>query len=166
MTAASRRSVLTALAAVPAAGVPALADVAGTSEPDPVFALIDAAKQANARLHEELRYSGELDEQRCANLELSAKAAWEAEDAALAAKPRTLAGLAEQLIFAAEFLAEQTCLCEDGPWFDEATVILPLLMNAARMVDGSFASKIALSERLAKIMSFVDQENEPWRHNS
>jgi hypothetical protein len=154
MTAASRRSVLTALAAVPAAGVPAFAAIADTSKPDPIFALIDAAKQANARLHDEgLRYSGELDEQRRANLELSAKAAREAEDAALAAKPRTLAGLAEQLIFAAEFLAEQTCLCEDGPWFDEATDILPLLVNAARMLDGELVSKIGLSEQLAERLS-------------
>jgi hypothetical protein len=42
----SRRSVLTAIAAVPVAGVPAVAEVADTSEPDPIFALIDAAKLA------------------------------------------------------------------------------------------------------------------------
>jgi len=37
----SRRSVLAALAAAPAASVPALAGVAATSEPDPIFLAIE-----------------------------------------------------------------------------------------------------------------------------
>jgi hypothetical protein len=52
----SRRSVLTALAVVPAAGVPALADVADASEPDPIFALIDAARLTTAALNEALSF--------------------------------------------------------------------------------------------------------------
>jgi hypothetical protein len=64
-------------------------------------------------------------------------------------------------MFGAEFLAERTALGEDGPEFDDGTVLLPLLVNAARMIDGPLVSKIELSERLAKILSFVDQpENE------
>jgi hypothetical protein len=52
MTAASpsRRSVLTALAAAPVTGVPALAGAPDPGEPDPVFALIDAARLALERL--------------------------------------------------------------------------------------------------------------------
>jgi hypothetical protein len=42
----SRRSVLTAIAAVSVAGVPALADAADAGEPAPVFALIDAPRLA------------------------------------------------------------------------------------------------------------------------
>jgi hypothetical protein len=73
----------------------------------------------------------------------------------------TWSGLVAQLIFAAEFLAEETSLGEDGPNFDEGTVLLPLLVNAARMIDSAVVPKIELSEQLAKIMSFVDQaENE------
>jgi hypothetical protein len=84
----------------------------------------------------------------------------DAEDAVIDAKPRTWSGLVAQLIFAAEFLAEEASLGEDGPNFDEGTVLLPLLVNAARMIDSAVVSKIELSEQLAK-MSFVDQaENE------
>jgi hypothetical protein len=68
MTAASRRFVLTALAAMPVGGVPALADVAATGEPDPIFSLIDAARLARARLYEVLDVFNELEE-----LELSNK---------------------------------------------------------------------------------------------
>jgi hypothetical protein len=73
----SRSSVLTALAAVSAASVPALADVADTSEPDPIFALIDAA-----RLGDE-------------------------EYAVLETMPCTRAGLVAQLMFAAEYLSDE-----------------------------------------------------------
>jgi hypothetical protein len=45
----SRRSVLTALAAVPAASVPALAGVADTSEPDPIFLAIEMHRDAYNR---------------------------------------------------------------------------------------------------------------------
>jgi hypothetical protein len=49
----------------------------------------------------------------------------------------------------------------DGPELDDGTVVLPLLVNAAWTIDGTLVSKIGLSERLAKILSYVDQaENE------
>jgi hypothetical protein len=42
---------------------------------------------------------------------------------------------------------------------DQSLIIslLPLLVNAVRMIDGPLVSKIGLSERLAKIMSYEDQ---------
>ena len=143
----SRRTVLTALAVTPVAGVPALADAAGTSEPDPIFALIDAAKRANANLSE----AAEEKESECVHILL------DAEKAVLNAKPRTLTGLAAQLLFAAEYLAGETMLFDAGPLFDEGTCLLPLLVNAARMIDGPLVSKIGLSDRLAKILSFEEQ---------
>lgn len=131
-----------------------------------------------ARLHEvlgelnrleELEYSGELEEQLRANLELSLAAVREkegecvekilnADDAVLHAKPRTRGGAVAQLMFAAELLAEQIPLDEDGPEFSDDNRILPLLVNAAQMIDWPLFSKIGLSERLAKILSFADQE--------
>jgi hypothetical protein len=36
--------------------------------------------------------------------------------------------------------------------------ILLLLVNAARVIDGPLVSKIELSERLVKILSYEDQE--------
>jgi hypothetical protein len=115
----SRRSVLTALAEVPAPGVPALADVANTSEPDPIFALIDAAKRAETVLLEASGQLGEMEEQCRANPNLSLAEADEnaakcchvlcdAEDAVLDVKPRTLSGLAAQLMFAAERVTRVT----------------------------------------------------------
>jgi hypothetical protein len=56
----SRRSVLTAVATVPIAGLPALADIADAGKPDPVFALIEAAKQADACFRKEPKYRGGL----------------------------------------------------------------------------------------------------------
>jgi len=65
MTAASpsRRSVLTALAAVPVTGVPALADVANTGEPDPVFALIDSARLARKAREAALEIENAIEEE-------------------------------------------------------------------------------------------------------
>jgi hypothetical protein len=169
MTAASRRSVLTALAAVPVASVPVLADAADAGEPDPIFALIDAARLA-LKAHEEaldncfdpaeaqavalakVRFGDKLCDLEALYPPL--KAAQEkidalgtiqcdAEDAVLDAKPRTLSGLAAQLIFAAEI------------WLynDPADFLVPLLVNAARMIDGPLVSKIGLSEYLAEHLS-------------
>jgi len=153
MTAASpsRRSVLTALAAVPPAGVPALADAAATGDPDPLFALIDAVKLAEAaRDAQDADYDAVFD----------------AEDAVMDARPRTRAGVAAQLMFAAEFLAELIEFDEDGPKLGVRDRILLLLVNAAQVIDGSLVSKIRLSERLAEILSYVDQaENESWLRN-
>jgi hypothetical protein len=144
--------------------VPAVAGVADTSEPDAIFALIDAAKLAQARFLkvleelnnklEELSHSGELDAQRRTNLELSLAevrekerqccgASSDADNAVLDAKPRTLVGLASPLIFAAECYLFN----EKDEYF------LPLLVNAARMIDGPLVSKIGLSEQLAEILS-------------
>jgi hypothetical protein len=53
-------------------------------------------------------------------------------------------------------VAEQTWLLEDGPVFDDAGRLLPLLANAARMIDGPLVSKIGHSERLVEILSYVD----------
>jgi hypothetical protein len=75
----------------------------------------------------------------------------------LDATPRTLAGLAAQLVFAAEYLAPGIPLYDDGPLFDESTRLLLLLVNAARMIDASRVSKIGLSEGLAKILSYEEQ---------
>jgi hypothetical protein len=163
--------------------VSALAGVAGTSEPDPIFALINAARlawaahvaappaesaaQKEAYAIRDAHYGGD---QRC-DLEAIypplkvaqervyalCDIACDAEDAALGAKPSTLAGLAAQFIFAAECLAEETQLFDDGPLFDNGTRILPLLVNAARMIDAPLVSRIGLSERLAKILSYEDQ---------
>jgi hypothetical protein len=170
MTAASRRSILTALAAVPAVGVPALDDVADTSEPDPVFSLIDAARLALEALNEALEIENAIEEEAIAarrakyggapwprDLEDECpplKAAQEkidalgtiqcdAEDAVLDAKPRTLAGVAAQLICA----AERYSVNEKDEYF------LPLLVNAARMIDSAVVSKIGLSEQLAGRLS-------------
>jgi hypothetical protein len=134
----SRRSVLTALA-VSAAGVPALAGVAGTIEPDPNFALIDAARLANA--------AHNAQHADCA-------AVFDTEDAVLDAMPRTHAGVAAQLMFAAEFMAEQVSIDENDPAWDR---ILLLLVNAAQVIDGPLVSKIGFSERLAEILSYEDQ---------
>src|SRR5262245_17787249 len=144
----SRRTVLTALAAATTASVPAFASVAGTSELDPIFALIEAAKRANANLSE----TAEEKESECVHILL------DAEKAVLNAKPRTLAGLVAQFLFAAEYLAELTWLNEDGgPFYSDEGLVLPLLVNAARMVDGALVAKIGLSDRLEKILSFKEQ---------
>jgi hypothetical protein len=67
----------------------------------------------------------------------------DAENAVLDAKPRTLAGLAAQLIFAAEIWV----------YDDLSGFLIPLLVNAARMIDGPLVSKIALSKQLAERLS-------------
>jgi hypothetical protein len=180
----SRCTVLTALAAVPVAGMPALADAADADELGPIFALIEAAKVAEAAHNEALHsllypaekqaYAerakhGDGPHKALEDIYPPLKAAREklyalstiqcdAEDAVIDAKSRTRAGLAAQLMFAAEFLAEQTNLGEEGPEFDDTTVLLPLLVNAARMIDSPLVSKIALSDRLAEILSYEDQE--------
>jgi hypothetical protein len=150
----SRRSVLTALAAVPAVGVPALADVADAGEPDPIFALIEAANLAKAKYSKALEIEGAAerqafaireaeygDDRRC-NLKAiypPLKAAEKkcaafgyalgvAEEAALDAKARTRAGLAAQLMFAAENY--ESALNLDY-------CLVPLLVNAARTIGGS-----------------------------
>jgi hypothetical protein len=66
-----------------------------------------------------------------------------AEDAVLDAKPLTLSGLAAQLMCA----AERYSVNEKDEYF------LPLLVNAARMIDGPLVSKIGLSEQLAERLS-------------
>jgi hypothetical protein len=127
--------------------VPALAvaGVAGTSEPDPIFALIDAAKLAEAAFYEasdRVMAMHHADPARDAAYEKSSalcEILCDAEDAVFNAKPRTLAGLAAQLIFAAEYAA-------DGR---EADYLFPVVMNVARLLDGPLVSKIGLSERLA-----------------
>jgi hypothetical protein len=172
MTAASpsRRSVLTALAAVPVAGVPALADVANTSEPDPIFALLDAARFAKAKYSKALEIEGAAerqafaireaeygDDRRCnlkaiyPPLKVARKkcaalgyALSVAEEAALDAKARTLAGLAAQLIFAAE--SYESAL-------DLDYCLVPLLVNPAWAIEGPLVSKIGLSEQLAGRLS-------------
>jgi hypothetical protein len=161
------RDVLTALAAVSAVSVPALAGVADTGEPDPIFALIDAARLAKAAHIAALPSESAAQKQayairdadyggdRSCNLETicpALKAAREkvetlcdiecrAEDAVIDAKPRTLAGLIAQLIFAAEYLAEMTMLAEDGPIYSDEGRLLPLLVNAARMIDGPLSQR-------------------------
>jgi hypothetical protein len=171
----SRRSVLTALAAVPVAGVPAVADVADTSESDPIFALIDAVRLALKAHEEALEIQADIEEEAIA----AAKAKYggaprpldleedeypplkeirekndplsgiqcDAENAVLDAKPRTLAGLAGQLIIAA------------GVWLHnepDHDRLLSLLVNAARLVGGS---EIEIPEELAEFIS--DDEDQP-----
>lgn len=121
---------------MPVAGVPALAGVADAGEPDPVFGLIDAAKQERAYLDE---YFDNLDGQPASLVEAGRKCetVLMAEMAAIAAKATTSAGLVTQLMFAAEWWAQH-----DG-------YIVSPLVNAARMLDGPLVSKIGLSERLA-----------------
>jgi hypothetical protein len=65
---------------------------------------------------------------------------WDAEDAVLDAKPRTLAGLAAQLICA----AERYSLNANDEY------LVPLLVNAARTIGGS---EIELLEQLAEFLS-------------
>jgi hypothetical protein len=159
MTAASRRFVLTALAAMPVGGVPALADVAATGEPDPIFSLIDAARLARARLYEvldvfneleELELSNKLDEQHrelLADVEEKESqccgALYYAENAILGTKLCTHAGVATQLIFAADRYSANEV--------DE--YLIPLLVNAARVIDNAVVSKIGLSDQLARRLS-------------
>jgi hypothetical protein len=175
MTAASRRSVLTALATAPAAGVPAFAgDAADAGEPDPIFALIDAAKMALKALNEALEIENDIEEETIAAVRAKygdgpwprdledeyppLKAMMEktsllsdiqcrAEDAVLDGKPRALAGLAAQLIVAA------------GVWLDNEPDhhrLMVLLVNAARMVGGP---EIEIPEELAEFLS--DDEDQP-----
>jgi hypothetical protein len=59
----SRRSVLTALAAVHVASAPVLAGIADAGEPDPIFALIDAAKLATAAYAEAVQIEGAAEKQ-------------------------------------------------------------------------------------------------------
>jgi hypothetical protein len=168
MTAASRRSVLTALAAVPVAGVPALVDVADTSEPDPIFVLIDVARLAKEAHEAALEIESDIEEEAIAARKAKygdgpypraledeyppLKAVQEkndplcgiqcrAEDAVLDAKPCALAGLAGQLIIAA------------GVWLHnepDHDRLLSLLVNAARLVGGP---EIKLPEELAEFIS-------------
>ena len=103
---------------------------------------------------ENLKHGGNRKSDQDANLHLVSRE----RAAVIDAKPRTLAGLAAQLLAAAEYLAPGIPLYDDGPLFDDATRLLPLLVNAARMIDGPLVSKIGLSKRLAEILSFEEQE--------
>jgi hypothetical protein len=167
----SRRSVLTALAAVPVASVPALAGVGDASEPDPIFALIDAARLALKAHEEALENCFDPAEVQALALaeakfgdkpcDLEAlypplKAArekvdplgriqYDAEDAVLGAKPRTLAGLAAQLVFAAHF----------WEYDDPGNFLVPFLVNAARTIDAQLVSKIGFSEHVAECLDEV-----------
>lgn len=81
-----------------------------------------------------------------------------AEKAVFDARPRTRAGIAAQLIYAAEYIAEYVRLPRDeAPELNDQDVILPLLVNAARSIDPAGVPKIALGDRLAKMLSYADQ---------
>jgi hypothetical protein len=138
----SRRSVLTALAAVPVAGVPAVAGVANASEPDPIFALIDAARLAKVSLSAAPGDLDEIEEDKLSEL------LRKAEGAVLKAKPRTLAGLAAQLIFAADFWA----------YDDPGNFLVPFLVNAARTIDAPLVSKIGFSKHVAECLSDDEED--------
>ncbi|MGO9233815.1 MAG: hypothetical protein ACLP4V_06915 [Methylocella sp.] len=51
-TLSSRRALLGALAAVPVAAMPMLASASDAIDPDPIFALIEAAERAKASVYE------------------------------------------------------------------------------------------------------------------
>jgi hypothetical protein len=139
-------------------------------EPDPIFALIDAVRLAKAAHEAALKIEYAIKEE--ANAAVQAKYGdgrrgqaledeypplkavrekndslstiqCDAENAVLDAKPRTLAGLAAQLIFAAEIWV----------YDDLSGFLIPLLVNAAQMIDGPLVSKIALSKQLAERLS-------------
>ncbi len=171
----SRRSVLTVVAAMPVASAPSLGSALDVGEPDQVFALIDAARLAMAEHVEQIRIEDAIAVKLVAErdgidpLDPELKAANEktaelcgiscdADDAVLNARPRTRAGVVAQLMFAAEYMARSVILSGDGPWLYDEDQILPILVNAARLIDGPLVSKIELSERLAKILSYEDQE--------
>jgi hypothetical protein len=127
-----------------------LAGASDAGEPEPIFALIDAARQARARLYEvlddlneleELEYSNKPDELSLAEVEEKesqcCRAIHDAEDAVLGAKPCTHAGVAAQLMFAAEIYSVN----------ESDEYLVPLLVNAAWTIEGPHVSKIGLSER-------------------
>jgi hypothetical protein len=60
-------------------------------------------------------------------------------------------------MFAAEFMAEQVPIDEDGPKLEVSDRILLLLVNAAQVIDRPLVAKIRLSVWLAKILSYEDQ---------
>jgi hypothetical protein len=70
----------------------------------------------------------------------------DADDAVFNAMPCTRAGLAAQLIFAAEYAAEH-------PGSD---CLFQAAVKAAHLLDGPLVAKIGLSERLAEILSYED----------
>jgi hypothetical protein len=122
---------------------------AATSEPDPIFALIDAAKLANAAskeatdrfiaMHAAADPARDEAHRKCLAL---CHIASDANDAVFNAKPCTRAGLA-----AHSFLRRYAAENSDTDFFFQAVV------NAARLLDGPLVSRIGLSDRLAKILS-------------
>jgi len=102
-----------ALAAVPVAGVPALAS-AGAINPDPIFALIEAAKRATARSEAANFEDDELNDLQ-----------WVAELTALQTRPCSAAGAAALLLYVAESIIA---------WEPNPGDILPGIVNAARAI--------------------------------
>jgi hypothetical protein len=96
---------------------------------------------------EELEYSNKPDELSLAEVEEKesqcCRAIHDAEDAVLGAKPCTHAGVAAQLIFAAEIYSVN----------ESDEYLVPFLVNSARTIDGPLVSKIGLSEYLAERLS-------------
>jgi hypothetical protein len=162
----SRRAIITALTAMPVAGVGSRIAAVG---PDPILAMIKEAKDARLRADEVGEVLDQLDE-RSAILtkfnDVERKAKHEeldevecqledclcvrdqAEEKVLKTKPRTQAGIAALLIFIAEHLV----LYE---YRYQADDILPALVNTAQAVAENGAP-LVLSDRL---MAAINDED-------